>query len=74
MLLTFSGAIIPIIYFPLVVQKISSLLFSFEGFHWLTEIILHNRFYADYLSLILMNFIFTSILLAISYWKERQEP
>lgn len=70
-LLLVSGAVIPTIYFPVWIEENIRYLFSAEAFSWLTEIILNQRFYADYIPLILMNAALIFVLIAISMIKER---
>ncbi|WP_461179331.1 ABC transporter permease [Virgibacillus ainsalahensis] len=67
----FSGAIIPVIYFPPGLQRLMEYFFSNEAFHWLQEILLNHRLYADYIPLLVMNTATLLILLGISQWKER---
>ncbi|MBN6205070.1 ABC transporter permease [Ralstonia pickettii] len=70
-LLLVSGAVIPTIYFPVWIEENIRYFFSAEAFSWLTEIILNQRFYADYIPLILMNAALIFVLIAISMIKER---
>src|SRR5699024_1533289 len=70
-LILLSGAIIPTIYFPLSLQNYLPYVFTNEAFQWLIEIIINNRFYADYLPLVFMNAIGMLLLLGVSVWKER---
>ncbi|MFC4022589.1 ABC transporter permease [Oceanobacillus longus] len=69
--LILSGAIIPVIYYPLSIQAVMPYIFSFESLRWMQEILLNDRLYADYIPLLLMNGAGTLILLAASSWKER---
>lgn len=71
LLLIFSGAIIPTLYFPIWMQQVATYSYSNEGFRWLQEILLNNRLYADYIPLLLMNAAGLFILVGISLWKER---
>lgn len=66
-----SGAIIPVIYYPLWIQKLLPYLFSYEALSWIQDILLNNRLYADYIPLLLMNAAAAFILISISVWKER---
>jgi ABC-2 type transport system permease protein len=70
-LLTLSGSFIPILYFPLKLQAIMPYIFSSEAFHWLQEIILNGRFYADYIPLLFMCSAGFCILIGLSLGKER---
>lgn len=72
-LLTLSGAIIPTLYFPDWMQILTKYSYANEGLRWLQEIILHQRLYADYVPLILMNTAGLFVLIALSLWKERAE-
>src|SRR5699024_4922517 len=47
-----SGAIVPVIYFPLYIQDKLSFIFSYEALYWLQEIILRDRLFVSYRSLI----------------------
>ncbi|WP_164668422.1 ABC transporter permease [Virgibacillus doumboii] len=66
-----SGALIPTLYFPLYVQNILPYSFSSIGFHWLKEIILNGRVYADYLPMVLLMTAGTFVFIGLSMWKER---
>ncbi|WP_245843796.1 ABC transporter permease [Oceanobacillus rekensis] len=66
-----SGAIIPVIYYPLSIQAFLPYIFSYEALRWLQEILLNDRFYADYIPLLLMNGTGIFVLFGISLWKER---
>lgn len=66
-----SGAIIPVIYYPLWIQNLLPYLFSYEALSWIQDILLNNRLYADYIPLLLMNAAAAFILTSISIWKER---
>lgn len=71
LLIMVSGAIIPVLYFPLWLQNVVTYSYSYEGFHWLQEIILNGRLFADYIPLLLMNAVGIFVLIALSLWKER---
>lgn len=73
LLIMTSGTIIPSIYFPLQIQKILPYVFSNEGFHWLQEVILNERFYVDYYPLLFMSLTSLFFLIGCSLWKERVE-
>jgi len=66
-----SGAIIPVIYYPLWVQEILPYTFFYEALNWLQEIVLNDRLYTDYIPLLLMNTVGLFLVLGISLWKER---
>ncbi|MGP4108364.1 ABC transporter permease [Virgibacillus sp. L01] len=69
-----SGAIIPTLYFPLYVQALLPYSFSSESFHWLQEVIINGRFYADYVPLVLLTTASALLLMGLSVWKERVNP
>ncbi|RLL47914.1 ABC transporter permease [Oceanobacillus piezotolerans] len=70
-LLFLSGAILPIIYLPLWIQEIAPLSFSYESFYWLTEILLNNRYFTDFIPILTISVAELFILISISGWKER---
>ncbi|WP_249870918.1 ABC transporter permease [Oceanobacillus saliphilus] len=69
--LILSGAIIPVIYYPLSIQEILPFIYSYEALRWIQEILLNDRLYADYIPLILMNTAGGFILVGVSLLKER---
>jgi ABC-2 type transport system permease protein len=71
--LLLSGALIPALYFPLQIQAALPYVFSAEAFHWLAEILLQKRFYADFTPLLLMNAAGFFLLAGLAYIKERTE-
>ncbi|GAB3803919.1 hypothetical protein GCM10028868_31110 [Virgibacillus kimchii] len=71
--LLFSGAVLPVIYFPPAIQHLLDYIFSAEAFNWLAEIIIHQRFYADYIPLLMMSGIGLFLLLGLSIGKERMQ-
>lgn len=71
LLIIMSGTIIPAIYFPLQIQAILPYVFSYEGFHWLQEVILNERLYVDYYPLALMSLAGLFLVIGCSLWKER---
>ncbi|WP_164216835.1 ABC transporter permease [Virgibacillus sp. YIM 98842] len=71
--LLLSGAVLPAIYFPPAIQGLLDYIFSAEAFYWLQEIIVHQRFYADYIPLLIMSCIGFFILLGLSIGKEGRE-
>lgn len=73
-ILLLGGAFIPLLYFPMYIQTFSPYIFAAQAFTWLQEIVLNERFYADYLPLALMAGAGLSILIAISLAKERLKP
>ncbi|WP_339217948.1 ABC transporter permease [Ornithinibacillus sp. FSL M8-0202] len=66
-----SGSIIPAIYLPLYMQEYIPYLFSYQAFHWLEEIILNRRVYADYIPLLLTAGISAFWTIGLSLLKER---
>ncbi|WP_245975313.1 ABC transporter permease [Oceanobacillus chungangensis] len=70
-ILACSGAVLPVIYLPLQLQELVSYSFSYQAFSWISEILLNDRMYADYIPLLLIAFAGCFILLGISAWKER---
>lgn len=66
-----SGALIPTIYFPLYIQEWLTYIPSYEALFWLQEILLNERLYADYQSLLLYGGSGIVILILLSIWKER---
>lgn len=72
-LLILSGSLIPSLYFPLKIQAIMPYVFSSEAFHWLQEIMLNGRFYADYIPLLLMNGAGFFMVIGLSIGKERAQ-
>ena len=48
-----SGAVIPTLYFPLVVQRMLPYFFSYDSLNWMMDIVLEGRNYADFTSLII---------------------
>lgn len=69
--LILSGAIIPVIYYPLLFQGFLPYIYSYEALRWLQEILMNDRLYADYIPLLLMNGAGIFVLLGISIWKGR---
>lgn len=70
-ILMLSGSFIPSLYYPLQIQSFMPYIFSSVTFHWLQEIVLNGRYYADYLPLLLMNGAGLLILMGLSLGKER---
>lgn len=66
-----SGAIIPTLYFPLYVQDLLPYFFASEGFHWLQEILLNGRLYADFIPMTIMLAATMILFMGTSIWKER---
>ncbi|GGJ84511.1 hypothetical protein GCM10007063_03810 [Lentibacillus kapialis] len=66
-----SGAIIPTLYFPMYIQNLLPYFFASEGFHWLQEILLNGRLYADYIPLVMILAAAVTMLIGTSFWKER---
>lgn len=69
--LLLSGAVVPTIYYPLGMQHVLDYFFSAEAFYWLQEIVVHQRFYTDYIPLVMMGGIGLFLLLGLSIGKER---
>jgi ABC-2 type transport system permease protein len=69
--LLFSGAVLPTIYFPPAFKNMLDYVFAAEAFYWLQEMVVHQRFYADYYPLMMMCGIGLFLLLGISIGKER---
>ncbi|WP_186321522.1 ABC transporter permease [Bacillus sp. FJAT-22090] len=70
-LIVSSGALVPTIYFPLLLKKLLPFLFSFESFTWIVDIVLVGRNYADF-TLLGIQLLIGLILLWISTrWKDR---
>ncbi|HLR65396.1 MAG TPA: ABC transporter permease [Pseudogracilibacillus sp.] len=68
-----SGAIVPVIYFPLYIQDKLSFIFSYEALYWLQEIILRDRLFVSYRSLIQFTGIGLLALFTIALIKERRQ-
>src|SRR5699024_1569186 len=68
-----SGAIVPVIYFPLYIQDKLSFIFSYEALYWLQEIILLDRLFVSYRSLIQFTGIGLLTLFTIAFIKERRQ-
>src|SRR5699024_10717569 len=66
-----SGAIIPTLYFPMVIQRGLTYLFSYQAFYWFQGVLLQQRFYVDDIPLIGISIVGLFVLIAISFWKER---
>lgn len=72
-LLIASGAIVPIIYFSLQLQHWLAYVFGNHALHWLQQITMQQRMYAD-LSVLLWSAMAGALLLvASSAWKERRQ-
>lgn len=71
LLLVLSGALVPIIYLPLSIQKLAEFNPLFNGFYWLQEVILNERFFVDYTFLIISSVLLFSLLGCILIVKER---
>ncbi|WP_208592127.1 ABC transporter permease [Gracilibacillus suaedae] len=70
-IILFSGAIIPKIYFPIYLEDYFSISFSHQSFYWMEQIILNGRFYAELQPLILTAIIGGLLLAIFSFGKER---
>ncbi|MFJ8064787.1 ABC transporter permease [Psychrobacillus sp. NPDC096426] len=71
LLIVSSGALIPTIYFPLLLKKLLPFLFSFESFKWIVDIVLVGRNYADFTLLGIQSFMGLILLWISSRWKDR---
>lgn len=71
LLIILSGAIVPSIYFPIKIQHITSYLFSHDAFFWLQEVLLQDRYYTNFTTLLLTSLATICILIGLSVWKER---
>ncbi len=69
--LLISGALIPTIYFPGVIQKFIDYVPSVEALHWVQEIVLNNRVFVDYIPLLLLTIATTLIFIGTAIGKER---
>lgn len=69
--LLLSGAIIPVLYYPSYIQQLLPYSFSTQAFHWVKEVVLNDRFFAEMLPLGVMMFVSLATLLAVSWLKER---
>ncbi|ENH96222.1 ABC transporter ATP-binding protein [Gracilibacillus halophilus YIM-C55.5] len=66
-----SGAVIPTIYFPSYIQDLLNLIFSYHVFVWCEELVLNQRYYADYIPLIGMSAIGGVVVWVLAIWKGR---
>lgn len=71
LVLLLSGAIIPVLYFPAYIQSLLPHSFSTQAFHWLQEVVLNDRFYAEMLPIGMIAAISCFVLLIASWVKER---
>lgn len=71
-LILFSGALIPTLYFPLGVQDYLPYSYAYNSLYWLQEIVLNGRHYAEYTSSLLLIGVLLFILLGLLSWKERR--
>lgn len=69
--LLLSGAIIPVLYYPSYIQQLLPYSFSTQTFHWVKEVVLNDRFFAEMLPLGVIMFVSLTTLLAVSWLKER---
>ncbi|MDX8045234.1 ABC transporter permease [Gracilibacillus sp. S3-1-1] len=67
----FSGALIPKIYFPRYLEEAFTFSFSHQSFHWVEQIILNGRYYAELQPLMWTAIIGSLILAIFSFGKER---
>lgn len=71
LLIVSSGALIPTIYFPLLLKSLLPFLFSFESFGWIVDIVLVGRNYADFTSLGIQVLMGLILLWISTRWKDR---
>ena len=71
-LIIFSGALIPTLYFPLGVHDYLPYSYAYNSLYWLQEIVLNGRHYAEYTSSLLLIGVLLFILLGLLSWKERR--
>ncbi|UOQ49964.1 ABC transporter permease [Gracilibacillus caseinilyticus] len=67
----FSGAIIPKIYFPVYLENFFSYSFAHQSFYWIEQIMLNGRFYAEFMGLTMTVVIGWIVLIIMSSWKGR---
>ncbi|SHN23091.1 ABC transporter permease [Gracilibacillus kekensis] len=70
-IILFSGAIIPKIYYPIYLEEFFLMSFSHQSFYWMEQIILNGRFYAELQPLIFTTIIGGVLLVIVSFGKER---
>ena len=66
-----SGAVIPTLYFPQVIQGALPYFFSYVGFNWMIDIVLEGRNYADFIPLTVFATIGLLLLWLSTVGKER---
>lgn len=66
-----SGAVIPTLYFPLVVQRMLPYFFSYDSLNWMMDIVLEGRNYADFTSLVIVAVVGMLIVWLSTIGKER---
>ena len=66
-----SGALIPMIYFPVYLERLFSFSFAYQAFYWIERISLNGRFYAEYQALLLTMLAGFLLLATIAFVKER---
>ena len=74
LLIVSSGALIPSIYFPLLLKNALPFFFSFISFQWIVEIVLVGRNYANFMSLGVLSFVGLLLLWISTWWKDRWKP
>ncbi|AIF43252.1 ABC transporter permease [Virgibacillus sp. SK37] len=70
-MLLISGALIPTIYFPLIIQDILQYSPSTEAFYWLQQTVLEQRLFVDYLPLFVLMSAVILALIGVAQIKER---
>lgn len=70
-LIALSGALIPVIYFPIKVQSYLEYLPFNQTFYWLQEVIFNERFYVEYKLLLILVSVLFIVFACFAKWKER---
>lgn len=70
-LIGLSGALIPVIYFPIKVQSYLEYLPFNQTFYWLQEVIFNERFYVEYKLLLVLVSVLFIVFACFAKWKER---
>ncbi len=66
-----SGAVIPTLYFPLVVQRMLPYFFSYDSLNWMMDIVLEGRNYAEFTSLLIAAVVGILVVWLSTIGKER---
>ena len=70
-LIGLSGALIPVIYFPVRIQVFLEYLPFNHTFYWLQEVIFEERFYVEYKLLLILVSVLFIVFACLATWKER---